>query len=314
MMADRVLAVDGGQSAIRIRHSSATGIVEVEGTSRGGDTVATVGARVGEAWARAGFGPVDRVVLGLTTAPADETDAARLAALVAAATGTREVWVTDDAVTAHAGALSRGWGVSVVAGTGVACLAVPEDGEPRILGGHGFLLGDEGGAFWIGREGLAAVLRAGEGRAAPTVLTRAAERRFGALDDLHVRLHDSPRAVNAIAQLAPDVLEAADAGDAVAAHIVERAAAELAGIVRAGVAAAGGGVAVPVAVGGALLAPSGTLRRRVDAALADAGAGPVATVRTADGSPLDGALALGIAGDPGRYRHLIHVWHDGKSA
>ena len=56
-------------------------------------------------------------------------------------------------MTSHAGALSLGWGVSLVAGTGVACLAVPAEGEPRIVGGHGYLLGDEGGAFWIGREG-----------------------------------------------------------------------------------------------------------------------------------------------------------------
>ena len=66
------------------------------------------------------------------------------------------------------GALSLGWGVSVVAGTGVACLTVPADGAARIVGGHGYLIGDEGGAFWIGREGIRAALRAMDGRGAST--------------------------------------------------------------------------------------------------------------------------------------------------
>ena len=47
--------------------------------------------------------------------------------------GADEVWLADDSVTCHAGALSLGWGVSITAGTGVACLVVPETGEPSVL-------------------------------------------------------------------------------------------------------------------------------------------------------------------------------------
>ena len=43
-------------------------------------------------------------------------------ARVGEAIGAAEVWVCDDAVTSHAGALSLRWGVSLTAGTGVACL------------------------------------------------------------------------------------------------------------------------------------------------------------------------------------------------
>ena len=68
----RVLAVDGGQSAIRLRHSDGGGTVEVDGVSRlEGDTIAAVADAVAEGWRRGGFDLVDRVVLGLTTAPAD---------------------------------------------------------------------------------------------------------------------------------------------------------------------------------------------------------------------------------------------------
>ncbi len=237
----RVLAVDGGQSGIRLRGSDDPRTVEVEGVGRlEGDTVAQLADGVARAWAQGAFDTPDRVVLGLTTAPSERTEAERLGVLVAATTGAREVWVADDAVTAHAGALSGGWGVSLVAGTGVACLALPDGGEPRILGGHGFLLGDEGGGFWLGRRGLSAVLRAREGRGPDTGLAAAARRRFGDLDDLHVRVHDAPRPVPEIAAFAPDVLEAAGRGDEVAREIVDEAAHELATTVTAGVAWAAG--------------------------------------------------------------------------
>ena len=310
MTATRVLAVDGGQSAIRLRHSGRPDVVEVEGVSRGGDTVAAVADRVGEGWRRGRSEPVDRVVLGLTTAPVDEAGRARLAGLIAAATGAPEVWVADDAVTAHAGALSLGWGVSVVAGTGVACLVVPDDGEPLILGGHGYLLGDEGGAFWIGREGLRAVLRAREGRAEPTGLAQFAEQRFGRLDDLHVRLHDEPRPVDAIAQFAPEVLAAAGS-DATATRILRDAAWELCSLVEAAAHRTGRTEEVPVALGGRLLAPAAPLRVELDALL---GGDPCFAVRTADAAALEGAMRLGLSGTTGRYHHLVHVWHEGTHA
>jgi N-acetylglucosamine kinase-like BadF-type ATPase len=303
----RVLAVDGGQSAIRLRSSDDPRTVEVAGVGRlEGDTVARLSDGVARAWTEAAFGQPDRVVLGLTTAPSERTAAERLGRLVATGTGAHEVWVADDAVTAHAGALSGGWGVSLVAGTGVACLALPEDGSPRILGGHGFLLGDEGGGFWIGRLGLAAVLRAREGRGPDTNLAAAARRRFGDLDDLHVRLHDAPRPVPEIAAFAPDVFEAAAEGDEVARGLVDEAADELATTAGAGAAwATTGPAAVPLALGGRLLLDPTPLRMALEARLG--GAEPALAVRIADASPVDGALRLGLGDDPGPYASLVTV-------
>jgi glucosamine kinase len=310
----RVLGVDGGQSGIRLRHSLGDRVVEVEGVShQEGDTIAAVANAVIEGWRRGGFDPVDRVVLGLTTAPADADGCDRLCRLVGSAIAAPQVWLADDAVTSHAGALSLGWGVSIVAGTGVACLAVPEHGAARIIGGHGYLLGDEGGGFWIGRHGLRAVLRSADGRGPETSLAAPARRRFGSLTDLHVRLHAGDRPVNAIAQFAPDVLEAAEAGDAAATHIVDEAARELLLLARAGAAWAGGeAVTVPLALGGRLLEPGGGLRRRLLDLLAGARL-PVAP-RSADASALDGAVRLGRAGDPGTYGDLVHTWSEGGSA
>lgn len=309
-----VLGVDGGQSAIRLRHSTEARVVEVDGVSRlEGDTVASVADSIERGWRRGAFAPVERVVLGLTTAPVDGAEADLLCRLVGDATGAAEVWLADDAITGHAGALSLGAGVSVIAGTGVACLAVPERGEPRVLGGHGYLLGDEGGAYWIGRRGLNVVLRGVDRRGAADALATAAERRYGPLGDLHVRLHSIDRPVHAIAQFAPDVLDAADIGDPAAGLIVADSARELLLLARAGVSAVGDGQAhVPLALGGRLLAEGTALRRMLDDLLARIDV-PVA-VRTADATGLDGAVLLGLASDASRYGSLVHRWQEGAAA
>jgi N-acetylglucosamine kinase-like BadF-type ATPase len=309
-----VLGVDGGQSGIRMRHSSGERVVEVAGVSRQeGDVVASVAVAIAEAWREAAFDAVERVVLGLTTAPVDPAACDRLCGRIGAATSARDVWLADDAVTSHAGALSLGWGVSLVAGTGVACLAVPDGGEPRIVGGHGYLLGDEGGAFWIGSRGVRAALQSVDGRGASTTLKDAAERSFGPLPDLHVRLHDAARPVDTIARFAPEVMVEAVAGDAVAGAILDQAAHELVSVARAGAAVAGDGdVVVPLALGGRLLASGTELRRRVDERLARELV-HVAT-RTADASPLDGAIKLGQSDDPGPYHALVHTWTQGATA
>lgn len=304
-----VLGVDGGQSAIRLGHSLGHRIVEIDGVSRQeGDIVAAVANAVADGWRRLDSPSVDRAVLGLTTAPVDTSALDRLCALVAGVTRAPEVWLADDSVTSHFGALSGRPGVSLVVGTGIACLALGADGSVRTIGGHGYLLGDEGGGYWIGRRGLGAALRATEGRGPETQLITLAEQRFGALADVHVRVHDADRPVDAIARFAPDVLEAAAATDATASDIVDEAARELLSVARAGAAWVGGDH-VELALGGRLLGPGSELRRRLDAALASAL--PVARPRDADASALDGAIALGQLADPGRYASLVHVWRAG---
>ena len=305
----RVFAIDGGQSAVRARHSGSTADVAVDGVSRAAGTNERIAGAVVAAWQTLGSPDVDRAVLGLTTAPSDAAEAIRLAEGVATVIGANEVWVCDDSVTSHAGALSLGAGVSLVAGTGVACLAVPELGSPRIVGGHGYLIGDEGGGFWMGREGLRAALRAREGRGPVTTLTSLAEARFGDLDGLPVRLHDDDRAVNAIAQFASDVLAAA-AADAKAAAIVDAAAAELHGVVAAAARLSASDGTVAVALGGGLLVDPTPLRVALDERLAGES---TLQPRTADASPLDGAMLLGYQADPGRYAPLVHVWRRSES-
>jgi len=303
-----VLAVDGGQSGLRAIHSIRDSRVEVDGVSRlEGDVIASVADRVVEAWRQLGSEPVDLAVLGLTTAPTDKAGLTRLSQLVATATDAREVWISDDTVTAHAGALGGEWGISLRVGTGVACLAVPpDDGVPVVIDGHGYLLGDDGAGYWIGREGLRAVLRSVDGRGGYTTLSQVAAERFGDLGDLHVRIHDLPRAVNEIGQFAQAVLTAAAEDDRVASIVITRAAGALAETVQAAVGATGVRGDVPVVLGGRLLTRPSILRDRIVPAIHQVA--PMAVVREALGSPLDGALSLGLGTLQNRYRSMIHYW------
>ncbi|MGV8912153.1 MAG: N-acetylglucosamine kinase [Rhodoglobus sp.] len=300
-----VLGVDGGQSGIRLKSSALPGTVEVDGVSRlEGDTVRSVFNAVTSAWNHGRFDPVERVVMGLTTSPADASSASRLGALVGGLTGAREVWIADDTATSHAGALSGESGVSLITGTGVGCLALRSDGESRIIDGHGYLLGDAGGGFWIGSRGVSAVLRQLDGRGETTALTERAESQFAGLHNLAARIHSVRRPVNRISQFAREVLTAAVEGDPVANEIVDGAARELFDTARVGLHWVGQDA--PLALGGKLLGPNTVLFARLVEHLAAEGL----SFRPADASALDGALLLGAGDSDTIYRSLIHVWKE----
>jgi N-acetylglucosamine kinase-like BadF-type ATPase len=219
-----------------------------------------------------------------------------------------------DNVTAHAGLLRGARGVALTVGTGVNCLAVdPAAAVHRRVDGWGHLFGDDGSGFAIGRAGLAAVLRAVDGRGPETALTAPAQARFGTAHRMTQGLYTSPTVVDTTAQFAVAVLDAADDGDAVATAIVRAAAAELARTTTTAVATLPGDDPVDVATTGRLL-DRDVLRLRWCAALArDC---PRAVVVANQGSPLDGACFLAAAPDHGAddraYRPLLHVYRDGE--
>ena len=299
-----VLAVDGGQSTVRVRHSSGVS-ADAPGVSWGGsDTVAATAEAVVSAWRSAGSPPTRIAVLGLTTIPEDVRGRDRLSQLIAATTGAERVLICDDGVTSHAGALGGEWGIVLAVGTGVACVARPRTGGAKFISGHGFMLGDEGGAFWIGRTGLAAALRGADGRGIPTRLQLSAATAFGDLHGLHIRIHADPRAVDSIARFAPLVVDAAREGDPAAREILDSALVELATCVRAGWAAAGREPGTPLAV-------VGRLAKELQPELEDTLRGLAGRVdlRPALGGGLDGAERLAFGASA--YGDAVHVWTRG---
>lgn len=65
-----------------------------------------------------------------------------------------EVRVMSDLELAHEEAFGGGPGILIVAGTGSAAYGLDEKNHSARAGGLGPLLGDEGSAFWMGREAL----------------------------------------------------------------------------------------------------------------------------------------------------------------
>ncbi|MEU9190041.1 BadF/BadG/BcrA/BcrD ATPase family protein [Streptomyces sp. NPDC048484] len=61
-------------------------------------------------------------------------------------------------------------GLALVAGTGAVAIRISDRRCAVSVDGDGWLLGDDGSGFWIGRSAVRAALRMADGRGAPTVL------------------------------------------------------------------------------------------------------------------------------------------------
>ncbi|MEV0225607.1 BadF/BadG/BcrA/BcrD ATPase family protein [Streptomyces sp. NPDC050704] len=70
-------------------------------------------------------------------------------------------------------------GLALVAGTGAVAMRISDRRCATTVGGDGWLLGDDGSGFWIGRGAVRAALRMADGRGAPTVLAYAVGRALG---------------------------------------------------------------------------------------------------------------------------------------
>lgn len=137
--------------------------------------------------------------------------------------------VVNDALIALVAAVGEAPGIVIVCGTGSICYGRNAGGRAARSGGWGYVIGDEGSGYWIGRRALAAVARHADGRGPATSLTGAALSHFGVhtvAELVHeVHAHDPRR--HRVAGLGAAVHAAADAGDAVARAILDDAAAEL---------------------------------------------------------------------------------------
>ena len=137
--------------------------------------------------------------------------------------------VDTDARIALTGAVGFGAGVVIIAGTGSVAFGRNAAGKEGRAGGWGPTLGDEGSGYAIAREGLAAIVRAHDGRAEPTKMTELLCHEYGMCNPV-----DLPRFVYAasthtddIARYGKLVVEAAHAGDGVARDILDDAGREL---------------------------------------------------------------------------------------
>jgi glucosamine kinase len=136
--------------------------------------------------------------------------------------------VNDALVALEAGAPDQP-GVVVIAGTGSIAYGRNDRNQAARAGGWGYVLGDEGSGYWIGRAALRAVLREADRRGPETELTELLLRYYDvakAPDLIHQVYHTALRP-SAIAALAKCVQSAFTNGDAVAIGILRAAVDEL---------------------------------------------------------------------------------------
>lgn len=209
--------------------------------------------------------------------------------------------VVNDALIALTAGAGDGPGVVIVAGTGSIAYGRDARGRAARSGGWGYLLGDEGGGFWIGRAALMAVVRQFDGRGPSTQLTELVldAMRIGSPTELVHAVYAGGIHRYAIAGIVPVVQRAVDAGDAVATDIVARAAAELASAAGSVVARLGmRGEAFPTVLSGGVFRGVPSLVARVEAQLSELS--PKSAVRCLQGEPALGAVHLALAAARGQ--------------
>ena len=245
-MSDLFLAVDGGQSGTVAVLGTADGTIL--GVGRGGPIrhheEADAERRVRESLfaavteAMSGGAGRGEVVMSCLAVTGSASIADRV---IRELVGTgRCLMLESDICAALASGTGGAGGIGLIAGTGTVAMAQGRRGERVILGGWGWLLGDEGGGFWIAMEALKAAARDVDGTGPSTVLTSALQDSLGQRDMRGVYNLVTGQRLDrtAIAALATSVVAMAEAGDRAAAAILDSAADHLSRLVVATVAAA----------------------------------------------------------------------------
>lgn len=295
-----VLAVDIGKTGARAALAGASSwSIGERVTAPGCSGLATPGGEVTALrivqgmWDRFGslgadLGEVTAVGVGIAGfASAPESSRALLTAMARWRPGLRHV-LAGDATTSHAGALGGQPGVVLAVGTGSVALAVRAGGGSAIVDGWGYLLGDEGSGYAVGRAGLAAALRHADGRGGSAALLERAARAWGPTSSLPRALYARPNLAAAVAAFAPEVAAAAVGGDEVARQIWVAAAHAL--VETAATAAAQADTGAPVVVTGGLVDVGEVLMAPLRARWAARGHGP--PLQAAQGDAVDGAALL----------------------
>jgi N-acetylglucosamine kinase-like BadF-type ATPase len=141
--------------------------------------------------------------------------------------------VVSDIELAYRANFADGDGILLYAGTGSVSYAIDEKGEIHKIGGWGYLLGDEGAGYWIGKEAIRCALFQIESK------NRIQENTLANLILKEIKSHDwntvkefvYSQDRSSIAALSKIVDSAASSGDFEAIKILNKAAAHLAELV-----------------------------------------------------------------------------------
>ena len=222
------LGIDGGGSRCRARLRDAAG--QIVGEAEGGlaniyqDFDGSLRTILATAKAAAGAIALENIHAGLGLAGA--TGPEQCTRVLAAGLPFAAVSVDSDGCAACLGAHDGGDGGIVISGTGSAGFAL-FNGARISIGGHGFMLGDQGSGAIMGRALLQQALLAHDGIAPASDLTREVMAFFSGAPANMVEW--SRQALSRdYAGFAPQIIAAARAGDIIARPIAMEAAAGVA--------------------------------------------------------------------------------------
>jgi N-acetylglucosamine kinase-like BadF-type ATPase len=139
------------------------------------------------------------------------------------------VVVVNDALIALEAGVPGGPGVVLIAGTGSIAYGRNMQGVAARAGGWGYVLGDEGSGYWLGRQALRAVLRASDGRGPQTRLTAHVLAHYDVArpEDLVREIYYGRFKPSTVAAIASLVDDAATDGDVWAQQLIDTGAREL---------------------------------------------------------------------------------------
>jgi N-acetylglucosamine kinase-like BadF-type ATPase len=237
------------------------------------------------------FQPTAGLCLGLAGVGRPE-DRAWVEALVRRENLARNWTIANDGQLLLWAGTPDGWGVGIISGTGSIVYGRAADGREARAGGWGYILGDEGSGYAIGKAALQAVAQAADGRGPQTELTTRLldywnlERPW----DLVGQVYRSGVGRVEIATLAGVVSAAAQAGDSVAQTIEAQAGRELALQAAAVARQLEFGGDVPTGLGGGVLAHNPRLAQYVIAEASALGVTLAPVERVSE--PVVGAVRL----------------------
>jgi N-acetylglucosamine kinase-like BadF-type ATPase len=301
---DLVLGVDGGGTHTLAWLAARTGpTIAPLGRGAGGPgnpraagfetAQSSIAAAITAAFSDAGLPPVRVAAACLGLSGAGRAEEQRQMSEWAQQAGiAARVRVTHDAETILAAADADGGGIALIAGTGSFAWGRDAAGGMDRAGGWGYLLGDEGSAYWIALRALRAAVRAADGRGQPTQLLPAllAALRLNAPEQLVAAVYGEATTREHLAKLAPLVFELTST-DGAAAEILAAAAAELAAMTAALARKLGLEAGTyTLAAAGSVLVHQPVLRERLIQCLRQSGAEP----RTLEvvAAPVAGAVRL----------------------
>lgn len=212
------LGIDAGGTKTKSRLSDENGVTLADASAGPGNMrlgKATVVAAITDAYEKvchkAGLGAADIKTIKAGMGIAGIGRPGAMAEMEATPFPFRSTAITNDADIANIGAHNGEDGGIVTIGTGSIGIA-KVNGKNLRMGGYGFPISDEGSGAYIGLQAIRITLRASDGRLEHSDLTRAVLEKFGRDTQAIVDWMDNATATE-YATMAPQVVNAAEAGD-----------------------------------------------------------------------------------------------------